>query len=579
MLRHRWRNAGLALLLVSLLLGLSACAMPAADPPKPGPVRLVVLVVFDQMRGDYLTRWDGLFTEDGFHRLEKEGAWFQNCHYAYAGTVTGAGHASLGTGASPAKHGIVFNDWFDRTEGDFVYCASSPRYQRVPPPEKKDPEEDKGKAKKSRDEPGAPVRLLLPTLGEAFKDATEGKGRVVSLSMKDRGAVLPAGRKPDACYWFDTSGGLFVTSTFYRDRVHPWVEEYNAARPADRLFGKDWERLRADLDYEKYSGPDDQVGEAKGLDRGRTFPHAMTGGLKKPGKAFYEAVYTSPMGNDVLLGLVKRAIDAEKLGTRDTPDLLLVSFSCNDPVGHYYGPDSQEVLDVTLRADLVVKELLRHLDDRVGKGRYLLALTADHGVCPMPEVSRAQGKDVQRLIPEFVYGQAEEFLQQSFNKKGMADVHFLAAFMNHGSFYFDGKGLKAAGVEPGRAEEALAGWLKEQPWVQTAYTRTELMREPARDDAIGQMVKRSFHPDRSGDVILIPKPYNLVWTYLTGAGHGTPHPYDTHVPLLVYGPGVRPGVRRERILPQACTAILAHGLRVKPPAGAEATVPEQLFGD
>src|SRR5262249_54929832 len=170
----------------------------------------------------------------------KDGAWFQNCHYAYAGTVTGAGHTSLATGASPAKHGIIFNDWFDRTEGEFVYCATSPRYQRVPPPEKKDPEEGKekeGKPKKGRDEAGTPDRLRLPPLGDAFKEATGGKGRVGSLAMKDRGAVLPGGRKADACYWFDPSGGLFVTSTYYRDRVHPWVEEYNAGRPADRYFG------------------------------------------------------------------------------------------------------------------------------------------------------------------------------------------------------------------------------------------------------------------------------------------------------------------------------------------------------
>src|SRR5262245_9813108 len=203
---------------VALLAALFTHAS-AEEPVKPRS-KLAVLVVFDQMRGDYPTRWDALFGNDGFHRLEKEGAWYQNCHYPYAHTVTGAGHASFLTGCTPMTHGIVANEWFDRASGEEVYCATSPRYQRVPPLLEEDPEPRKRKTKPV----GAPDRLLAPTLGDALKEATGGKSRVVALSMKDRGCVLPGGRRPDVCYWFDTTTGTFITSTYYRDKLHPWVE-------------------------------------------------------------------------------------------------------------------------------------------------------------------------------------------------------------------------------------------------------------------------------------------------------------------------------------------------------------------
>ena len=384
---HRRAVAGILCLLILL-----PCAAAAEKPAS--PVRLAVLVVFDQMRGDYLQRWDELYGDDGFHRLERDGVWFQNCNYPYAGTVTGAGHASLATGTSGYKHGIIFNDWYDRKEGADVNCATHVRYQRVPAAPIKEPAVKGAKVEKPRPG-GTPERMLAPTLADALKAATGGKAKVVSLSMKDRSAALPGGQRPDACYWFDSTDGNFVTSTYYRDAIHPWVADYNSTKPADAWFGKEWTRLRPNLDYEKYSGPDDVVGEDVGYGEGRTFPHPLDGGLKMPGQKYYNAVYTSPFGNDILLGLVKRAIDAEKLGKHDVPDLLCVSFSSNDSIGHNWGPDSQEVLDVTLRSDLIVKELLQVLDAKVGKGNYMLALSADHGVCPLPEVAAKQGKDAK----------------------------------------------------------------------------------------------------------------------------------------------------------------------------------------
>ncbi len=573
-MRSRLGRSFVLLLTTALILLVPLGLTPGGAAPKEdanlGRPRLAVLLVFDQMRGDYLTRWQGLFGDGGLARLQKEGTWFRNCHYPYANTLTAPGHASLGTGASPNRHGIVSNSWYDRASGKEVVAVASDRYQPVPPPAPK-----KGADKKDKAPYGAsPDRLLLPTLGDALKRATGGKGRVVSLSLKDRSAVLPAGKRPDACYWFSTGTGAFVTSTYYRDKLHPWVADYNRTRPADAWFGRDWTRLRPDLDYARHSGPDDVAAEWTGYDQGRTFPHPMTGGLKKPGPTYYEAVVNSPFGNDLLLGLVKRAVDAEHLGGRDVPDLLCVSFSSNDIVGHSYGPDSQEVLDMTLRTDRQVKELLAYLDARVGKGRYVVALSADHGVCPLPEVARARGRDAGRILPTVVTTEANQFLNETFSPH--EPVVWLEAF-SYPWIYLNRSVIKEKKLDGGRVEEALARWLAKQPGIQAAYASARLAKGPFTEDPVGERVRRSYYPGRSGDVAVVLKPHYLIAARATGTTHGTPHPYDTHVPLLIYGGGIRARVRNDAVTPQAAAVILAHTLGIKPPAGAEPTLPEGVL--
>jgi hypothetical protein len=529
------------------------------------------MVVFDQLRGDYLSRWDALFGEGGLHRLMKEGAWYQNCHYPYSDTWTGAGHASITTGCSPRVHGIIANEWYERASEAVVSCVSAERYQRVPPfvlalSEDKDKKKLKGVA---------PERLLAPTVADAFKEATGGQGRVVSLSFKDRSAVLPGGRRPDACYWLDTANGEFVTSTYYRDTPHRWVTEFNRSGAADTWMGKSWTRLREDLDYAKYSGPDDAPGEGTLL-FGRTFPHALGGkGVIKIKAAYYGALYNSPFGNDLLLELAKKAIAAEKLGTREKPDLLCLSFSSNDAIGHCWGPDSQEVLDVTLRSDRIVKELLDCLDRQVGAGDFVLVLTADHGICPLPEAARRRGEEAGRIDAKSLAAQASLFLGQNFNVPA-TDKRWLEG-PEESWLYINRSLLERHKLKQAEVEAALAGWLRKQPGVQTVYTRSQLLAGPPVDDAIGRSVWLSFYPERSGDVRIVEKPYFLVTTRLTGTNHGTPHAYDTHVPLVVFGTGVRPGVRREAVSPLATAAILARALGVKPPSAADTPAPEGLF--
>jgi hypothetical protein len=414
--------------------------------------------------------------------------------------------------------------------------------------------------------------MKADSVADVLKKATQGKSRVVSLSLKDRSAVLLAGRYPNACYWFDTKTANFVTSTYYRDTLHPWVAAFNRQRLADTWFNQQWGRMRTDLDYEKLVGTDDAVGEGNGFKQGRAFPHPMNGGLDKPGKKSYEALYNSPFGNDLLLALAISAIDEEKLGCRDWPDMLCLSFSSNDVVGHCWGPDSQEVFDITLRSDRIVAQLLSHLDKKVGKGRYLLALSADHGICPIPEVAKAKGKDAERTSGTKLRARAEAFLDAKFAEPQSKKSPWIHAAANNW-VYLNSKRTQENKLAQQRVEQELAQWLRKQPGVQTAYSRQELQALP-KENALGQQILRSYFPSRSGDVFALLKPFWLLGEPLdTGTTHGSPYEYDTHVPLLVFGPGVSPGIRTGRISPLATAAIFSKALGIPPPPDADTAAP------
>ena len=528
------------------------------------------------MRGDYLSRWYDLYPEGGFRRLAGEGAWFAECHYPYANTMTGPGHATLATGCTPRTHGIVGNEWFDPTSGKSVYCAGAGRYDVVPPPVV-DPKAEKDGDAGKKPQSVSPEFLLSPTFADALKKHFGKQSRVVALSLKDRSCVLPGGRSPDACYWADASG-RFVTSTYYRDRVHPWVADFNKTAAGDRWLGKRWDRLRADVDYEKWAGPDDVPGEGKGSAQGRTFPHPFDGGEKKSMKVYRAAVANSPMGNDLLWELAKKAIDAEKLGTRATPDFLSVSFSSNDLIGHTWGPDSQEVLDVTLRSDRLVKDILATLDEKVGKGKYVVVLSADHGICPLPEVSRSRKIDAGRVDYGLLLAGAEDILDAAFGRAAAKtrDENPWIAGAKSNMLYLDRRKLKRWNAEPATVAKVLAAWLKKRTGILAAYTRADMAAE--QSDDIGQRVRASYHPDRSGDVMVVLKPYWLPGKALSGTTHGSPHRYDTHVPLVVYGANVVPGKRKELVSPEHAAVILAAALGIDPPADAKKKVPEGLFG-
>ncbi len=565
------------ILVLSALL-FSPCLAVAEEKP-----RLIVMLVFDQMRGDFLSRWEELYVEGGFKRLTSEGAWFTDCHYPYSYTMTGPGHATLVTGCPPMVHGIIGNDWYERKEAKGVGCVSSDRHAQIPAPPL-----PKGKTKV--DLKGvAPSRLLAPTFADALKEQLGSDCRVVAFSLKDRGAVLPGGLQADACYWADKSG-QFVTSNYYRDGLHAWVKAFNESKYVDRWHGKEWLRLRPDLDYVKYSGPDEVKGEGKGSNQGYTFPHPLNDGPKNERSNYYAAVACSPFGNDLLLELAKRAIEAEKLGSDDKPDFLSISFSSNDLVGHAWGPDSQEVLDITLRSDLLVRDLLNYLDEKVGKGKYVVTLSADHGICPLPEVSRSKGIDAVRIEPSKFLKSAEEYLNKTFHvieananetedekSKDPDDFkgNWIIANKSY-TIYLNRKYLASRELSVEKVSRVLADWIAKQPGIAAAYTQADLLREELSDE-IARMTRLSFHPERSGDVMVVVQKHCLFTGYLTGTSHGSPWIYDTHIPLVAMGPGIKPGLRKERVSAEHMAVILSRAAGIQPPAKARVKLPEGLF--
>ena len=579
-----------ALLLVSSFLPLAIAAEPKPAEPK---VKLVVLVVFDQLRADFIDKWQPHFGDGGFKRLQTRGAWFTNCHYPYAITTTGPGHASMLTGASPSKTGIVNNEWYDRATAAEAYCAGTDRYDLVPPsvPEKIEPgDERKAPIREKAKAIGTPERLLSPTLADELKASTKGAGKVFGLSLKDRSGILPSGRKPDGVYWFD---GRFVTSTYYRDTPHKWADEFNKSKKADAWFGVDWTKFKPDLDYEKLSGPDDGQGESKGVIQGVKFPHPTTGGLKTLGKKYYESLANSPFGNELLLDFAKVCIDAEKLGQHDAPDLLTVSFSSNDLIGHTWGPDSQEVLDTTLRSDAIVESLLLYLDEKVGQGKYAVMLTADHGICPLPEFAAKRGLDARRVSALALIGGGEKFLREKYGEieepkddadpKTKSPTRYLEA-VPAPYIYLNHRLLAAKNLKPDDVAAALAAYVREQDGVLRVFTHADLNpRNVAKNDAIAQRVLRAFHPERSGDLYVVLKPYHLISSlalgdnFATGTTHGSPHEYDTHVPLLVFGPGIPGGKRDEAVTPLHSAAIGAYFLGTKRPKDAEYGLPKTMI--
>src|SRR5262245_1770015 len=329
-------------LAVFLLLLTLAEARPQAQSAGP---RLVVGIVIDQFRYDYLERFGDLFGEGGFRRLMQEGAVFTDAHYLHSVTVTAPGHAAFMSGSIPSQNGIIGNDWYDRAKGKTVTSV----------------EDDDTRLVGAPGAPGSsPRRLIGSTLGDELKLSNGGASRVIGISMKDRAAVLPAGHHPEGAYWFDIASGKFVSSTYYMNELPSWAQRFNAKSPADAFFGQVWRKLRPESDYAR-SGIDDSPFERPDGGR-RVFPYTITPGDPKPSENFYDNFLRSPFSNDLLVAFAKAAIEGEDLGRHAATDLLTISFSCNDVIGHNYGPYSHEVEDVTLRTDIVLANLFEYLD-------------------------------------------------------------------------------------------------------------------------------------------------------------------------------------------------------------------------
>jgi predicted AlkP superfamily pyrophosphatase or phosphodiesterase len=524
--------------------------------------RLVLLIVVDQFRYDYLERFNDLFAPNGIKRLMRDGASWTETNYDHMPTYTAPGHATLMTGAWPAETGIVANDWPDRDTGKSVSSVSDTTATLFGG--------EQGEVASS------PRRLMASTLGDELRLRTNDRSKVIGISVKDRSAILPAGRHANAAYWFSQRTGRMVSSNYYFNNLPAWVESFNDARPADKFYGARWERLLPESEYLKRAGADappwENIGNAPGDTN--TFPHTITGGVASPNSNFYGALDYTPFSNDLLLAFAEQAITNEKLGADDDVDILTVSFSANDYVGHRYGPYSQEVMDITLRVDGSIAALLDFVQKQVGLQNTLVVFTADHGVAPIPEHANALGLPGGRVKSDDVLRAMKLGISARYNRKNEQPdptADYVQKFGEREGFfndnlYFNPVALKRDGINNEEIERVACNAAMTVPGISRCFTRTQLEYGAiSSGDSVARRVSHGFYPRRSGDVVVVHEPFKYLGDTIP-ATHGSPYSYDTHVPLLMMGSGVAPGRYMQAATPADIAPTLASILGIQAPS-------------
>lgn len=520
--------------------------------------RLVLLIVVDQFRYDYLTRFGDLFGTGGFRRLLRDGASWSNANYDHVPTYTAPGHATMMTGAWPAEDGIIGNDWYDRETNQNVTSVSDNATKLL--------------GGKEGDKGSSPRRLMASTVGDELRLSTNDRAKVVGISIKDRAAILPAGRHADAAYWFNAQTGNMVSSDYYFKTLPAWVAAYNASRPADRYFTQRWERLLPESEYLKRAGVDAPSWETNTARMTNSFPHTFGGGgATAPDSAFYDALDATPFSNDMLLAFAEQAIIAERLGANAQTDVLTVSFSANDYVGHRYGPYSQEVMDITLRTDKQIAALLDFVDARIGLRNTIVAFTADHGVAPPPEQAAALGLGGRRIPIADLLAAVRAGINARYNRKnGKTEPgdEYVLKFTN-GNLYLNTAAIARDGADRAEIERIAGEAAMTVPGIKRYLTRTQLENGMiAAGDALGRRIQHGFYSRRSGDVIFVYEPFDYLGEGSVTATHGSPYSYDTHVPLILMGADVRAGNYLDAATPADLAPTLAQLLRIQPPSNA-----------
>jgi predicted AlkP superfamily pyrophosphatase or phosphodiesterase len=557
-----------------LVLAMASVGQRRTQPEnvQPKRPRLVLLIVVDQFRYDYLERFGDLFGPNGFRRLLRDGASWTQSNYDHMPTYTAPGHATMMTGAYPAESGIIGNEWLDRATGKRVTSVSDESVKLLGG----DP-----------NEPAAsPFRLMSSTVGDELRLATNDHAKVIGISVKDRSAILPAGRHANAAYWFSTISGNMVSSTYYFKALPAWVAAFNNTRPADKYFGAKWERVLPESEYTNRVGPDTPSWEVVGTSSGdsNAFPHTVTGGATSPGRVFYAALDYTPFTNDLLVSFAEQAIVNEQLGRDDDTDVLTVSFSANDYVGHRFGPYSHEAMDATLRTDRQIATLLDFVQARVGLSNTLIAFTADHGVSPIPEQAAALGLGGARLKLSDLFGAIYKAVSARYNPHGKSpdpSADYLLKYSEggtmrewliNGNLYFNYDALRRDGVNVDEFSQVVVAAALSVPGIARCFSRTQLLRGATSvTDPIERRALHGFYPARSGDVVIVPEPYKYLGETLT-ATHGSPYSYDTHVPTIIMGPGVNPGRYFEAATPADIAPTLSALLRITPPSNVTGRV-------
>lgn len=524
----------------------AAGILQAQEKPK-----LVVGVIVDQMRADYFYRYYDKYSEGGFKRLLKDGFNCRNHHYHYALTVTAAGHASVYTGSSPSVHGIVGNDWFDRSSNSRMYCVADSTAETV------------GSTNPTVGRM-SPRNLQVSTIADQLKISSNFRSKVIGIALKDRGAILPAGHSANAAYWFDSKTGNWVSSTYYHKKLPGWVSNYNARKIPLNLLSQEWSTM---LPLEKYteSTSDDQPYEMKFThEKKSTFPYDLTG---TSGDAFGMLAFT-PHGNTLTKELMYEALQHEKLGQGEETDFLAVSFSSPDYVGHGFGPNSVEAQDIYLRLDKDIAEILDKLDAQVGKGNYLFFISADHGVMDTPEFWTANKLPAGRLDYLGINKAIKESLKEHFGEENLikASENF-QVYLNHDLIREKKLNMESIFNIVRTAVMPFDG-------IKELIDLNALWKAPLNEQMIN-LYSNVNHTGRSGDLQIVPEP-----GYIAGpiaANHGSPYAYDTHIPLLFYGWKIKPGKTYRKTFVADTAPTLAALLSILEPSGNFGEVIEEIF--
>lgn len=537
------------LILLVLTLSLTVGSFGCAATPAASKTKLVVVIVVDQFRYDFLERFKTSFGDGGFRRLMEQGALFTNANYNYIPTYTAPGHAAIFTGSGPAQNGIVGNNWYDRNTDSERVMVSDPEAKVVT---------SYGTQTSTRaTKPASPRILNGTTIGDQMRLATNFRSKVVALSFKDRAAVLPGGRNANGAYWFDASSGTFVSSDYYFKDMPAWVNQFNRQHKPDTYFGKVWDRALEAKAYETTQGVTTDV---KGSPLGRHFPYTITGGEEKPGEEYYKAFQYTPFASECLADFAKAAIDGESLGADEYPDLLAVSFSTPDLVGHAYGPDSEEVEDTYIRLDRVIADLLDAIDNKVGLSKTLIAVTGDHGVSPVPRLLSLNRLDAEVMEPVRCRAAVNAALTARFGGE-----NWVLALVND-QVYLDRKVMADRKADPAEVERVTAEALMGVPGVVSAFTRTQILGGQLPPSPLGQRLANGFNPARSGDVWLITKPFHFLAEGEIATTHGSGYDYDTHVPILLFGQNIQAGRYYQECAPSDIAPTLCGILGVEPPS-------------
>jgi predicted AlkP superfamily pyrophosphatase or phosphodiesterase len=522
----------IAILLLSCSVSLFAqkTAKPSSSP------KLVVGMMVDQMRWDYLYRYQHRFGANGFKRVLREGFSCENAFISYAQTVTAAGHASVYTGSVPALNGIMGNDWYDRSQKKMIYCVEDDGVKIVG-----------GVGNK---EPMSPKNLTVTTITDELELATNFRSKVIGVAIKDRGSILPAGHAADAAYWYEPGSGNFVSSTWYMKELTPWATAFNQKKIVDSMYALNWNLSFPWNTYVQSNINDPAYAKAP-------FPRKLDANIGKN----YGAIASTPWGNTLTLEFSKAAVDAEKMGADSVTDFLAISLSSPDYIGHAFGPNSVEVEDNYIKLDQELASFFDYLDKKVGKGNYIFFLTADHGVAHVPAYMN------ENKLPAKSMKSNKKVEAETIKKFGLSR---LIESQANNQFYLDKKYLDSLGADYTAVKHFFINELKKDDDVLTAFDNDDINAAnlPAE---YKEMFQKGYNQKLAGDVQVVYKS-NYFFGAATGSTHGTMYPYDAHIPLLWMGWGVNQGKTNRKVYMSDIAGTLAAILKVQMPSGNVGTV-------